>query len=527
MCTSLTTSRSAGTSDPRFAPTQFEILKTTEILYPVIDRLKLQEGWATNGNPLPREFALQKLKGSMNVNERRNTDLLDISVLDTDPKRAASIANMIAVIYQERRRTDQSKLVNTGLDQLKEEVDKQREKVQDAALAMSKIRESEGIIDLNPEGMETAEIPESRGVLAGEQQVQEAKVKVEELRTQLDQIEKLKPEELLVALHTLNIDDPTVTKVLPLYQDSVAEEAKLLNSGLGENHPRLKALRAEKDVYSRQLDEQLQALRQAQSRKLILAQNTLGALEGALKDSRANFQGVRTKSATYTESKNKYLSAKKVLEGSETRYFTERMQQNISTFPAQIWQKAEEASFPSEPKIWLYLTAAALLGLGLGVGLAFFLEYLDTSVKSLDDVEKFLGIPVLAVIPKNISILHHTVNDSPDAEAYRILRTNIEFNRKNPDANTITVVSGGPGEGKSTTLCNLAYTCAKGGYNVLIVDADLRRPAQHVLFGVDNSVGLTNYLTSNMDFEEIVRPTGTRISPSSRVASFRLTQSAS
>jgi capsular exopolysaccharide synthesis family protein len=151
---------------------------------------------------------------------------------------------------------------------------------------------------------------------------------------------------------------------------------------------------------------------------------------------------------------------------------------------------------------------AAIIGLGLGTGLAFFLEYLDTSVKSLEDVERFLGVPVLAVIPKNVGILMHQKGDSPDAETYRILRTNVEFNRKNPDANTLTLISGGPGEGKSTTLFNLAYTCAKGGYSVLVVDADLRRPSQHRLFGVENNVGLSNYLTSNMSFEEVVRTTG-------------------
>jgi Mrp family chromosome partitioning ATPase len=100
-------------------------------------------------------------------------------------------------------------------------------------------------------------------------------------------------------------------------------------------------------------------------------------------------------------------------------------------------------------------------------------------VKTLEDVEKFLNIPVLAVIPTGVSLLYRQRTDSPDAEAYRILRTNVEFNRKTPDANTLTLISGGPGEGKSTTLFNLACTCARGGYSVLVVDADLRRPSQH------------------------------------------------
>jgi capsular exopolysaccharide synthesis family protein len=150
---------------------------------------------------------------------------------------------------------------------------------------------------------------------------------------------------------------------------------------------------------------------------------------------------------------------------------------------------------------------SSVIGLVFGVGLAFFIEYLDTSVKTLDDVEKYLKVPVLAVIPRDVSTLIKTTGDAPDAEAYRILRANVEFNKPNRNANTFTLVSGGPGEGKSTTLNNLAYTCAQGGYNVLVVDADLRRPSQHRFFEIDNDVGLVDYLRGKADLDEIVKPT--------------------
>jgi succinoglycan biosynthesis transport protein ExoP len=114
---------------------------------------------------------------------------------------------------------------------------------------------------------------------------------------------------------------------------------------------------------------------------------------------------------------------------------------------------------------------------------------------------------VLAVIPKEISILIRQADNHPDAEAYRIMRTNIEFNRKSPSASTLTLVSGGAGEGKSTTLNNLAYTFAKGGYSTLVVDADLRRPSQHTIFGVQNSTGLSDYLTKEIALEDVVHAT--------------------
>ncbi len=162
---------------------------------------------------------------------------------------------------------------------------------------------------------------------------------------------------------------------------------------------------------------------------------------------------------------------------------------------------------PARPRVALNLALGALVGLILGIGLAFFIEYLDTSIKTMDDVETLLGVPVLAIIPRNIQILHHATGDIPDAEAYRILRTNVEFNRAGPDAKTISIVSGGPGEGKSTTLVNLAFIAAQGGYSTLIVDADLRRPVQHTFFDVDNKIGLTNYLTTDMALEDAILPT--------------------
>ncbi len=183
------------------------------------------------------------------------------------------------------------------------------------------------------------------------------------------------------------------------------------------------------------------------------------------------------------------------------------MKRQIDADTAKIWEKAERSDFPAKPNVPAYMALAAIVGIVIGVSLAFFIEYLDTSVKTLDDVERYLQVPVLAVIPKNVSVLMKNAGDSPDAEAYRILRAAVEFNKPYRDANTFTLISGGPGEGKSTTLNNLAFTCAKGGYNVLVVDADLRRATQHQFFDTDNSFGLTDYLLGRAEVDEIIKTT--------------------
>ena len=215
----------------------------------------------------------------------------------------------------------------------------------------------------------------------------------------------------------------------------------------------------------------------------------------------------RNGSSEYIEKKDDYAQQKRLLDSAETRYATQRMEIQISFQPDKIWETAERADVPSRPNVPMYMAIAFMVGLIWGVGLAFFLEYLDTSVKTLADVEKFIGVSVLAVVPKIDGLLHQMEGRSPDAETYRTLRTNIEFHKPTPDANTITIISGGPGEGKSTTLCNLAATFANAGSNVLIIDADLRRPSQAKFFGIDGEVGLVNYVNGELEFEDAIRPT--------------------
>jgi polysaccharide biosynthesis transport protein len=155
----------------------------------------------------------------------------------------------------------------------------------------------------------------------------------------------------------------------------------------------------------------------------------------------------------------------------------------------------------------LNIALSAVVGLVFGLGLAFFVEHLDTSVKTVEDVETLLSVPVLGIIPKNIHLLMDVGPDHADAEAYRIMRTNIEFARKSSETNTILVSSGGPAEGKSTTAANLAYTFARGGYQTLLVDADLHRPTQNKIFGIPNERGLADYLLSRRPLEEVIQAT--------------------
>ncbi len=493
--------------DPQLAPTVFQVIQRTGILYPVIEDLKLQDKWARDGARPSREQAYRVLRGKLDVDEVRNTDLLQISVFSTNPQEAADIANKIVAVYQDKRVEEEKDILNRAVATMNEEVGKQQKKVEEASAEVARIRDEEQIVDLNPEGTEDTQAPVNTVIIKQEGEVNDAETKVTLLSSRLDQIEKLKGEELMRMLSTLDIQDPTIMKVLPNYHDAVAQEALLLNSGLGENHPKVKAIRATKDVYTKQLEQQISSIRAALEKNLKTAQATRDELRKRLEQINAKQLSNKTLSANYTRAKNAYIKEKLLFDGIRTRAQTQTMELAMPRMALSVKQVAEPASTAARPRVGLNLMLGAMVGLVLGLGLAFFIEYLDTSVKTMEDVESLLGVPVLAIIPKGIRLLHKEAGDSPDAEAYRILRTNIEFNRKNPEANALSIVSGGPGEGKSTTIANLAFISAQGGYSTLIVDADLRRPVQHELFDLANHTGLTNYLTTEMDLDQVIFPT--------------------
>ncbi len=492
--------------DPQLAPTVFQVIQRTGILYPVVEDLGLQDKWSRGGR-LTREQAYNILRSKLQVDEIRNTDLLQISVYDTNPQEAADIANKIVAVYQDKRVEEEKDILNKAVSTMNEEVVKQKKIVDDAAAEVARIRDEEHIVDLNPEGTEDAQAPVNAVVVKQETEVNDAETKVATLQSKLDQIEKVKGEDLLRMLSTLDIQDPAIQKTMPNYQEAVAQIALQLNSGLAENHPKVKALRATVAVYAKQMEDQVDSIRAALEKNLQGAKATRDQLRKRLGEINAQQLSTKNQSANYTRAKNSYIKEKLLFDSVRQRAQSQTMELAMPRTAVSVKQIAEPPSYPARPRIPLNLALGALVGLVLGVGLAFFIEYLDTSVKTMEDVENLLGVPVLAIIPQGVGVLHRESGDSPDAEAYRILRTNIEFNRKNPQANTISLVSGGPGEGKSTTMANLAYICAQGGYSTLIVDADLRRPVQHELFDIANKRGLTNYLTTDMRLEEVIVPT--------------------
>ncbi len=501
-------SRTGGASfDPRFASTQFEIIKSQQILEPVIAKLELAKRWQERYEIQSPELIRRKLNSMVTLREVRNTDLISISALSPSKEEAAELANTIAEEYQQARVREQQEWVSRSLLTLQDEVEKQRRKTEDLRQKAARIRVEFAINDLNPESSEGEMQVNEQVLLNVERDVATQRLETAALRAKYRQLSQMSDSEIMRSVATLEIEDSTILQILPLYQESASEEASLLNQGLGESHPIVKSQRAKTAVYWEQLTSQIASLRTALAVNLAIEEESLQNLEEKLDESRQGQQDSKTKSASYYEAKNNYIQAKAVLEAAETRFWTESMQRSMPLNPAIIWSRAEIPEFPARPRVFLNMALGIFFGFIMGVGVAFFIEYLDTSVKTMEDIERYFDLPVLAVVPKGTGVLMDLPADAMDAEPYRILRTNIEFNRKNKDMKVLTLVSGGAGEGKSTTLVNLAYTFAQSGLKTLVVDADLRRPTQHKIFGISNAKGLTDFLSKAVPIDELVQDT--------------------
>jgi non-specific protein-tyrosine kinase len=143
---------------------------------------------------------------------------------------------------------------------------------------------------------------------------------------------------------------------------------------------------------------------------------------------------------------------------------------------------------------------AALVGALLGLGVAFLIEYLDDTVKTPDNVRDLTGLATLGGVVKlegatpSDRLVASASNRSPSAEAYRVLRTNLQFSSLDKPLSTLVLTSATPGEGKSTTAANLAIVLAQAEKRVILVDADLRRPSIHKIFRLPNHTGLSTAL---------------------------------
>jgi len=486
-----------------FFGTEFEKIKSSNSLAKVVENLELTNKWGVD-----KETAIRILKGIVNTQNIRGTDLISIRVRHVNKEDARDVTAEVAKAYTTYRAEIESRDADKGLYELNKAVRDQEDKVEERRKALTAIVRNRGIIYKGQDSFYgSSGVDEDKPARDAMETYNELTQQKLQLESQINSLLKYDSDQLMVYASGLDLPDNIIKNMYPQYLDSTRQMNNLKLTGLGPRHPSVLAAEQEIAAMKRQLDEGVVNLRATLQAQLDMASDRLKNVEGMKNETREDAIKRGLDAQDYVDAKRDFETDQELLQTMKLKQVAAQM--TIKNLPTNtvVHEEPQISQTPVSPNVTLNLVLGAVVGLIFGVGIAFFLEYLDTSVKSLEDVERYLQVPVLAVIPKDVGVLHKQSGMSPDAEAYRILRTNIEFNRKNPEDNAITVVSGGAGEGKSTTLVNLAYICAQGGYTTLMIDADLRRPRLHTFFDINNSVGLTNYLTTELMLEDVILQT--------------------
>ena len=498
--------------NPFFLMTQEKIMTSRPILTKVMHNLNLSRVWGADLNedkqPLDPEETLRMLQRSIRVEQDRDTTLMNIRVTTENSKQSAEIANEIANVYQASREQDVRRKIQNSIDAMSNELRLQQERVEEAENKLEKIRSEKNLLLVarNLTGSIRAEIQRIQQL---EQQVSVARVEMIQRKTRLDELNKLEGDELLSA-SVYTVGDPTLVQIRQQYMDaSVSLKTMLADGTYGENHPEVKRLKGAIEALQAEMQKALSGLKHGLATDYEVSKSKLDSLESELKALRdLDIEQAATDLLPFDRASREVDIQRDILTALRARVTQTGIELEVPRTMVHVVEEAEAPERPSSPIIPLNIILSVVLGLLAGVGLAFFVEYLDVSLKTVDEVEKYLGLSVLAVIPQQSRPLTEAGHSSGQGEAYRGLRTSLALLAREGNYKVFTVVSGGVGEGKSTTLFNLSYVYAEQGSRVLVIDSDMRRPVQHKMVGLSNKKGLVNVLMGEMQPMEAVQETG-------------------
>ncbi|MDB6053298.1 MAG: ywqD 2 [Verrucomicrobiales bacterium] len=509
-------------ADQTFLNTEFDKIQSSYILYPVITNLNLSARWKQDSGYVPSlEMTYQMLKKQLNVKQTRNTSLIEIHVYSYKPEEAAEIANKIAEVYKASRKSTRALTRKLALEKLTEDLALKEAQVRETQSNLNHIRIEAKVPDLGGDSVNQTVLLNVETLRDYEKTRSGIASDYEKWKSTLNEIKSKSMEDLMHSMATI-FPDSELTTLAETY--TMATHKVLANPGdYGINHPEMVKMIKVREQALDDLQKKIKGI--------------IGGLESQVASLSNRLDTATRQVASQVEQNNRlaqewgqYNEVKRELEEHQRIRMALAMKINLEQIEnilptdstVTVIESAVAQLFPVSPKKVLNIALGCIVGLCIGIGAAFFIEYMDTSIKTIDDVERALQSPVIGVIPQNVGSLLEEGPDSPHAEAYRVLRTNILFSRKNEGFNTMTVISGGPGEGKSTTLFNLATVFAQNGVRVLVVDSDLRRPSIHKILKISNDVGLTNYLLKNKQLEEVIQTTsmtGLDVMPSGKLPS--------
>ena len=488
----------------------------------------------------------KKLRSSMSVSSDRNTDAINIIVESRNPDEAAMLVNTLIDIYKERDLKWATGEMNHLKNFLDIQIAKKEKELYFVEEQLKAFQKSEKIFGLDQSAtilldnltkveteynnlLVSIKIIEQNEIFFDKQLSETQKSLADQLINNPNQsienlkLKVIKKENELSTTISKYSDDHEAVKLLKndlslLHNEIKKEIKKMISYGIRPSNPL---------VFNQGLMDTLINIRA----KKATFKSTANAYKKLVNEYENKLSNLPEKMIEYTR-----LERIRSIHSETYRFMREKLEEARIGEASQISKiRTIDIAIPNynsvRPKNYRNIMLGSLLGLILGLGLAMLVEFFDNSIKSIEQIER-RGLSILALIPligsnvikrkgrkryiskkTNVDKLQRrliTEEDpkSPVSEAYRGLRTSLMYTNLKNNSNIILVSSSGPGEGKTTTIANLAITYANVGKKTLLIDSDLRKPVMHKVFGLEKSVGLTSFLTNSKEkFEKIVNKT--------------------
>jgi len=468
---------------------------------------KTLEGFEPN-SPLVDDF-ISKIE----VSPIRNSRLVDVNFQAKDPVLAATIVNTLANAYIDQNLEIKLRAVQDAVKWLHNRIQEEGNKVEKAEQALLRYKEKHSIVTDFSSDVENITAQKLAQLNTQVVEVESERVEAETRYKQamalsntpdmVDSITEVLNNELILQIKSMEVE---------LYK-----RMSELSKRYGQKHPQMVAIESElKTLNKRKTQEVNRVINSLKNEyRVILAKEN--SLKAALAKQKKDSLELNQKAIEYGVLRREAESARHMYELLIKRFKETSLTEDMKTGNIRIIDRAEVPEDPVKPKKKLNVFLAIILGLFTGIGLAFFFEYLDNTIKTPEDVKQHLNIPYLGLIPlfstENKGILKDdtsrelvTVNypRSTASESYRGIRTSILFSFAETVPQVILITGVGPQEGKTITTVNLAVTMAQADSKIVILDCDMRRANVHKVFGTANDHGISNLLVGNSNMREAI-----------------------
>lgn len=460
----------------------------------------------SDGIPLPP--AVAAVRSRVTVEPLPGGRLVNVRFNAYDPQLAAQVANTLVELYIEQAVDFRFNTTSAATEFLSERLRDQKRKLEEAEKALQDFRRKHSLVNFDEQGVT------SDKVQALESAVMSARMNRISKETLYTQLRSLSAAQ--VAMSSAFLASPIAQKMKEEISTLKAEQAKL-SENLGEKHPDMVRVRSEIKAAEDKLAAEGQNFIRGAQGDYQLAMNQETTLLANLDGARREALSVNSIAVEFGVLKREVESNRQLFDSLMSRAKETGLETELKSSNVRIVERAEAPGAPISPKHRRNYEIGALIGLALGIGLTLLFEHLDNTIKTPEEVKEHLGLPFLGMVPDVAAKSGSTLprpspvilknQTSAVAEAYRVLRTNLIFTSADAAGRALLVSSANPGEGKTTTVVNLAASLALNGARVLAVDADLRRPTMHQHFAIAKAPGLSDLIVGKCQASEAIQTT--------------------